>query len=116
MAGFFGNPVARYVTQGNVYCPVGSWAALRVGAVNQVNRQWIKFQVRSNASLAIRYVNRNADGTFTAPTASAHDAVIIPSRSIMGEPISEDVVVYGRAVNKAGTTAGGVRVTVTEYS
>jgi len=116
MAGFFGNAVARNVVQGNVFCTVSTWTPLRVGAANQVNRQWMRIQVRGTSSLALKYSNINADGTFTAAAGSAHDSPILPARSVHMEALSDTVTLYGRAVNKAGSTGGGVRVTVTEYS
>lgn len=117
MAGFFGNPVARNVQTGTVGVPVGSWVALRAGSSNVENRQWIKIQPkgRDTIRLALKYVNKNADGTFTTPTGGAHRDFIYPSTSVIEEPISSDVTVFGRAAQNGGSS-GGLRVIVAEFS
>lgn len=116
MSGFMGNPVARYVAQGKIKALTGSWAAARVGSSNLIGRQWLDIQVRGTTALALTYVNKNADGSFTTPTNSAHNCKIIPRNTIWSEPLSDDVTLYVRAVNKVGTTAGGCIVVVTEYN
>lgn len=117
MAGFFGNPISRHVSTGAVFCPTGSWTALRAGTSNKENRQWIKVQPRGRDTigLAIRYVNKNANGTFTTPTDSAHPDFIIPTTSILSEPIGDDVTLFGRAVQRGGSS-GGVKVIVGEFA
>ena len=65
--------------------------------------------------MAIKYANRNIDGTFTAPTTTAHDAIIYPTTSIIEEPIGDSVRIYARGVQNGGTS-GGFKVVVTEYS
>ena len=117
MAGFYGNPTARSVTTGAVFCPTGSWAALRAGSSNASNRQWIKIQGkgRDTIRLALRYVNINSDGTFTTPTSSAHPDFIYPSNVVLEEPISADVTVFGRAVQNGGSS-GGLKVIIAEFS
>lgn len=117
MAGFFGNPVARHVSTAAVFCPTGSWVALRADSANKPNRQWIKIQPkgRDTIGLAIRYVNKNSDGTFTTPTSNAHPDFIYPSTVIIEEPISEDVTVFGRAAQRGGSS-GGLKVIVAEFA
>jgi len=117
MAGFYGNPVARHVSTGTVFCPTGSWKAICAGTTNKKGRQWIKIQPkgRNTIRLAIRYVNKNVDGTFTAPTTAAHIDFIYPSTSIISEPISDDVMVYGRAVQNGGSS-GGLKVIIGEFA
>ena len=121
MAGFFGNPVARNVRQGICKVNVSTWSPIHSGltlGLNELpNRQWIKFQGRGqdNIRMAIKYVNKNADGTFTTPTSTAHDAIVYPSMSVIEEPISDDVRVFARAVQNGGS-AGGFKVVCAEYS
>lgn len=114
-----GNAVARHAASGAVFAPVGSWVAARASSsANQAGRQWIKIQPqgRSTIRLAIRYVNRNADGTFTTPTSAAHGDYKIPSDGgILVEPISDDVTIFLRAVQNGGSS-GGVKCIVTEFS
>ncbi len=121
MAGFFGNPVARVVRQGICKVNVSTWSPIHSGLTSGLNelpnRQWIKFQGRGqdNIRLAIKYVNKNADGTFTVPTSTAHDAIVYPSMAVLEEPISDSVRVYARAVQNGGS-AGGFKVVCAEYS
>ena len=115
----FGNNVAGYVENGIARVGPGAWVRLIATESRSIplsRRQWIEIQVKGRMSLAILYTNKNADGTFTAPTTSAHPAKIIPSASIKGEPLGENVMMWGRAINKAGSTDGGLRVIVTEYA
>ena len=81
-----------------------------------IRRQWIKIQPRGtdNIRMAIKYANRNADGTFTTPTDTAHDAIVYPSTIILEEPISDDVRIYARAVQNGGSR-GGFKVVCAEY-
>jgi len=113
----YGNNVARYVKQGIAKCPIGTWTRLvSSGTTPLAKRQWIEVQAKGRAALAITYTNINADGTFTTPAWSAHQAVIIPANSIKGEPLNDSVMMWGTAVNKAGSTDGGLRVIVNEYA
>ena len=118
MAGYFGNAVARHVATGEIHIPTGSWVAARASSsANQANRQWNKVhpQARDTIRVAIRSVNRNVDGPFTAPTSAAHPDFKIPATATLVEPISEDVTVYLRAVQSGGSS-GGVKCIVAEFS
>ena len=122
MAGYFGNAVARSVRQGIARVNVSTWSPIHSGltqGLNELeNRQWIKFQPRGNDQIrmAIKYVNRNQDGSFTVPTSTAHDAIVYPTTGIvMEEPISDSVRIYARAVQNGGS-AGGFKVVAAEYS
>ena len=117
MAGLYGNSVASNVQSGAVFAPTGSWVALRAGSANVNNRQCIKIQPRGRNTirLAVRYVNINADRTFTAPTSAAHPDFIYPSTAVISEPIGSDVTVFGRAVQNGGSS-GGLKVIVAEFS
>lgn len=117
MAGIYGNPVASTVVQGAKFCPTGTWAALTGGSSILSGRQWIRLQARGRDTigLALKYVQKNADGTFTTPTTNAHDATIISTTSIHIEPLSDAVQLFGRAVQRGGSS-GGIKVIVTEYA
>ena len=121
MAGFFGNPVARTVRQGICKINVSTWSPIHSGLTQGLSelegRQWIKFQGRGqdNIRLAIKYVSRNADGTFTTPTSTAHDAIVYPSMAVLEEPIGDNVRVFGRAVQNGGSS-GGFKVVCAEYA
>lgn len=116
MAGFNGNAVARSVTQGQIFIQTGSWVAARAGDTNYAGRQWIKIQpqARDTIRVAIRYVNRNEDGTFTTPTTAAHGDFKIPATATIVEPISDDVTIFLRAVQSGGSS-GGVKCIVAEF-
>lgn len=126
MSGFFGNPVARNVRQGIARVNVSTWSPIHSGLnagaggadIGELpNRQWIKIQPRGSNTIriALKYANRNLDGTFTTPTSSAHDAIVYPTTSIIEEPISDDVRVFARAVQNGGSS-GGFKCVVAEYS
>lgn len=126
MAGFYGNPVARTVRNGMCKVGPGAWTQLTSSSTagtstrtNLAGRQWLELQVRGNAALAITYTCKSLDGAnfaTTVPTYNAHVAKIIPANSIKAEPLSDDVMMWGRSITKAGATAGGVKVVVTEYA
>lgn len=117
MAGFYGNPVARYVRQGIAKVNNVNWTPLFAGTAELENRQWVKIQPRGRDTIrmAIKYVVRNADGTFTAPTDSAHTAIIYPTTSIIEEPIGDSVRIYARGVQNGGSS-GGFKVVIAEYA
>lgn len=107
------------MAQGKVTCPSGAWTALVAnsdGATPLADRQWIIIQAKGRAALALAYSNRNADGTFTAPTIDVRRVLIWPARSIIQLPVSDTVQVYGRPVRKAGdTTSNSIEVPITEF-
>ena|SRR3990167_2375185 len=116
MANFFGNPVARHVVQGSCKANQSTWTPMRVGPTNLAGRQWVELQVRGTTALALAYANRNLDGTFTTPTVSGHHTIIIPRNAIKIIPVSDDVTIYGRSVNKIASNAGGTKVVVAEFA
>lgn len=126
MAGFFGNPVARTVRNGSVGVPPSAWVQLTSSAVagvgtrtNLPNRQWISLQARGPGALAITYTCLSLDGAAfatTVPSYNANFAKIIPANSVWQEPLSDDVMMWGRFAKKSGSSAGGIKVVVTEYS
>ena len=126
MAGFNGNPVARDVRNGFARVGPGAWAPLTsaqaVGGGSEfiwAGGKWIQIQARGPGALALAYTSRTRSGdayATTGPTHNAQVAKIIPANSIWEEPLSEDVMLWGRFIAKAGSTAGGMKVVVTEYA
>lgn len=112
----FGNQIAKYVTQGSCRANVSTWSPLQVGTSPLQERKWLEIQVRGTTALAIAYANKNSDGTFTTPTVSGHHTIIIPANSIKVIPVGDAVTVYGRAVNKVASNAGGCKVVVAEFA
>ena len=126
MSGFNGNAVARNVRQGICKVNVSTWSPLHSGLnagpsgsnIGELpNRQWVKIQPRGSNTIriAIKYANKNLDGTFTVPTSTAHDAIVYPTTSIIEEPIGDDVRIFARAVQNGGSS-GGFKCVVAEYS
>ena len=114
----YGNAVCKYVREGRAKVGPSAWVPLvSSGTTPLSNRQWIEIQHRGQGALALAYANINSDGTtFTTPTHSAQASKIIPANSIKVEPLTDKVNLYGRFVGKAGTSAGGTKVIVTEYA
>ena len=113
----YGNNIAKYVRNNIAKVGPGGWTRLvSAGSVPLPNRQWIKVQAKGRNSLAIAYTNKNSDGTFTAPTTSAHPWPHYPANTVLTEPVSADVMLWGRCQPKAGASDGGLRVSVTEFA
>lgn len=112
----YGNNIARHVSEGVARVAPGTWIPLvSTGTTPLEGRQWIEIQVKGRMSLAITYSNKNSAGTFTTPTYGAHGCKIIPANTIKGEPLGDSIQMWGRAVNKAGSSDGGLRVIVDEF-
>lgn len=130
MAGAYGDFVARRVEQGDVAVTASAWVPLTSGAteggngtttgtVPISNRRQIRYAIKANAggALALQYVPKNLDGTFTTPTtASVKLSTIYQGNSIVVEPIGDSIQVFGRLVKKKGFTQGSIRVIVTEFA
>ena len=127
MPGYFGNPVARNARNGVCDVGPGAWTQLTSSSVSGgsgtrtilAKRQWVALQARGPGALALTYTSRAINGdTFatTAPAYSAQSAKIVQANTIWQEPLSDDVMLWGRFVLKAGSTAGGMKVVVTEYA
>ena len=116
MPSLYGNQVARHVVNGIAKVGPGGWARLvATGTTPLEGRQWVKVYAKGRMALAIQYTMRNADGTYTEPAGSAHPALMYPANTMIEEPIADNVMLWGRAVNKAGSSDGGLRVIVNEY-
>lgn len=118
MAGFFGDNVAKYATQGAVSVVRTRWTPLAVSSSPLEGRRQIKIYIRGNAGFAVglAYALKNTDGTFTTPTDDIRLVTIYPGGSYIIEPLGDSVMVYGRMLAKIGVTNNSVRVIVTEYA
>lgn len=127
MSGYFGNPVSRDARNGVVDVGPGAWVPLtsslpQGGSGTQTilpKRQWLQLQARGPGALCLAYTSRTRNGdtyASTGPAHSAQSAKIIPANTIWQEPLSDDVQLWGRFIAKAGSTAGGMKVVVTEYA
>ncbi len=112
----FGNNVSKYVSNGTAKVGAAAWVRMVAsGTLPLAKRQWIEVQLRGQGALAFTTTNMNADGTFTAPTYSAAGAKIFPSGSVYTLPLADTVMLWGRFCRKI-TTAGGMKVVISEYS
>jgi len=129
MAQHYGENVAKNVEQTRVTVVSTAWAPLvaRSGENPLPHRTHLRIQVKAavGASVALEYANgvistnpttRQQQVTFTAPTAPAGNSFIVAGNSAHVEPLGDNVQVYGRLVNKKGSTAGSASVIVTEYA
>ena len=127
MAGLYGNHVAKDARNGVVDVGPGAWvpvtSSLPAGGSGTQsilpNRAWIQLQARGPGALALAYTSKTRDGDTFATTGPAHNAQsakIIPANSVWQEPLSETVQLWVRFVAKSGSTAGGMKVVVTEYA
>ena len=127
MSGFYGNAVARTVRNGLCRVGPGAWTQLTSSELggnatrtNLTGRQWLELQVRGASALCITYTCRSLDGATyatTVPAYNAHVAKIIPANTVKAEPLSDDVMMWGRSIVKSGATSqGGLKVIVTEYA
>ena len=119
----YGNVVAGSMEEGIAKVGPGDWTRLNARSSNQdttdrgnlANRKWIELQFRSIGALAISYTNKNNDGTFSKPNHNAHIGTIYPANSIIEKPIGENIMMWGRLVNKANASVGGAKINVVEF-
>lgn len=117
MSGFYGNNIAKLSKIGVAKVGPGSWTKLIAEGTDSLpGRQWVQIQVKGRNALAVTYVNKSSNGTFTTPTQSAHVSIVYPANSIFVTPIGDSIMMYGRSLTKAGSTDGGLRVIVAEFS
>ncbi len=123
----YGDAVARKVLQGDVNVVATAWVPLTAtgtggstsGTVPLVARRHIRYNIKANpgGALALQYVSRNLDGTYTTPTnASVKYSTIYPGNTTVVEPIGDAIQVFGRLVKKKGFTFSSIRVIVTEMA
>ncbi len=126
MAGSYGDFVARTATQGDVSVVATAWVPLTstgtAGVTTSTSpmraRRHIRYQLKSlpGGAMAVVYVQKNLDGTFTTPTASVKTATVFRGNSIIIEPIGDSIQVFGKLVKKNGFTNNSIRVIVTEFA
>lgn len=127
MAGSFNDNVARTVKQGDVAVVATAWVPLTASGTGGITtgttpleaRRHIRYNIKSNpgGALALQYVAKNLDGTFTTPTsASVKTSTVYPGNTTVVEPIGDAVQVFGRLVKKKGFTFDSIRVVVTEFA
>lgn len=130
MAGLYGDFVAKTISQGDVAVTASAWVPLVSGATEGVtgvttgllplqSRRHIRYQLKSNpgGALAVVYVAKNLDGTFTTPTsASVKTATVFPGNTTIVEPIGDAIQVFGKLVKKKGFAFDSIRVIVTEFA
>jgi len=110
-----GNPIANSAFGAAPWAATSQWVALQVGSAPLKGRQWMEIQVKGPTALALSYVNKGADGSFTTPTDKVANHVVIPANSIKVFNIGDGVTIYGRAVLKSGTTDTGSKISVVEF-
>lgn len=118
MAGSFNDAVGRVVNQGRVNIIATAWLPLVVDTSPQNARRHIRYQLKSNpgGAMAVEYVKRNMDGTYTTPTTSVKLCTTYPGNTTVVEPIGDAIQVFGRLVKKKGFTSSSIVVVVTEFS
>lgn len=122
MSGHYGDAVAKSIVQNQVAVVATAWTPLVAQPSTGLpyeNRRQIRYQIKSNSggTMALAYVSRNADGTFTNPSTdvSPKTCTVMAGNTTWVEPIGDTVMVYGKLVKKAGFTFDSIRVIVTEY-
>lgn len=128
MAGSFNDPVARVVLQGDVAVVATDWVPLTASGSGGITtntsplqaRRQIRYCIKSNpgGALALQYVSKNLDGTFTTPSGSGlvKISTVYPGNTTVVEPIGDSIQVFGRLVKKKGFTFGSIRVVVSEFA
>jgi len=128
MAGSFNDNVARTVLQGDVAVVATAWVPLTASGSGGVTtnttpleaRRHIRYNIKSNpgGALAVTYVARNLDGTYTTPGASTSvkTATVFPGNTTVVEPIGDAIQVFGKLVKKKGFSFSSIRVVVTEFA
>lgn len=122
MAGSFNDNVARVVNQGDVAVTASAWVPLTANGVLASplqGRRHIRYNIKSNpgGALALQYVAKNLNGTFTNPTAaSVKTSTVYPGNTTVVEPIGDAIQVFGKLVKKKGFSFDSIRVIVTEFA
>lgn len=127
MAGFYNDNVIRYTKQGRITAVKGEWRPLVAsnstdgdsnGETPLKGRRYLTFDIQTDVgnTLAIYFVNRNADGTFTQPTDMSLAAISTVERgnSARTIPLGDTVQPYVLLENRGGASADSARVVVVE--
>lgn len=123
MAGLFGDFVAKTIAQGDIAVTSSAWVPLTATGSTGTplpGRRHIRYNIKANpgGALALQYVARNADGTYTTPTTAnlAKLSTVLPGNTTVVEPIGDNIQVFGRLAKKKGFTFNSIRVIVTEFA
>ena len=121
MASLFGDFVANNVQQGRVALVATGYVPLvsnTDGITPFPSRRHVRIQLKSitGGAMAIVYVQRNADGTFTTPTTSVKLVTIMSGNTTWVEPVSDKVQIFGKLVKRSGFTSNSINVVVTEFA
>lgn len=117
MPNSYGNFIAKQVKTGVARVGPSGWIRLVASGENpQPGRQYVEIQAKGGGGLCIDYTNIDEYGKFTAPTHSGQASKVIPGGSVKGEPLSDKVMLWGRHTQKAGSSHGGIKVIITEYT
>lgn len=120
MAGQYSEAVAKSAIQGRVAVTASAWVPLVAnsdGTTIYPARRHLRMQLKSNpgGAMALQYVSRNADGTFTTPTTPVKVCTVMPGNTTWVEPIADTCMIFGRMVAKKGFTFSSISCVVTEY-
>lgn len=127
MTNHYGAVPNNDVNQSKVRIDTANWTALQVGSVPQNNRRHVRIFPKSvvGGAVGLAYAvgvkstnptTRQTDVTFTTPTDDVGAVTIVPGGTLHVEPLGDNVCLYGRLINKAGSALGSVDVIVTEFS
>lgn len=126
MSGLYGDFVAKTVKQGDVAITTSAWVPLVSGfdpsnltaPMNQ--RRHVRIQLKSNpgGAMAITYVQKNLDGTFTTPgtSTSVKTATVMPGNTTWIEPLGDGIQAFGKLVKKKAFTFNSIRAIITEFA
>ena len=124
----YGDAVARTVLQGDVAVVATAWVPLTASGTAGVTtnttplqqRRHVRYQLKSNpgGAMAVVYVQKNLDGTFTTPgsSTSVKTATVFAGNTTVVEPMGDAIQVFGKLVKKKGFTSSSIRVIVTEMA
>lgn len=130
MAGLYGDFVAKTISQGHVTLTTTEWRPLvastavdgdSAGLTPLAGRRQLRIQAKSapGGAVALAYGAKQADGTYVTPNthgSSVKLSTTMPGNTTWVEPVGDALQVYGRLVNKAGSTVNSIRAIVTEYA
>ncbi len=120
MASGYGDFTAKHAVQGVIRLNNTTFVPLVTNSdgITPLNgRRHIRIQMKSKpgTGIALEYVVKNADGTFTTPTTNVGDCTVYPGNTRIIEPVSDVVQVFGKIANKAGSVDASARAIITEY-
>ena len=124
----YGDAVARTISQGTVTVVATAWipltstgtAGVTTNTLPMQQRRHIRYQIKANpgGAMAVTYVQKNLDGTFTTPgtSTSVKACTVFPGNTAVVEPIGDAIQVFGKLVKKKGFSFSSISVVVTEMA